>query len=396
MLFWLFAGLMTIVTALVVALPILRQHKGSQQDATSDLAVYRDQLKELDAEVARGILSASEAETSRTEISRRLLAADARQKSQAPPVSHAKSHGVKLGLFATLIVGAPLLYNAIGSPDVPDQPLSERTLKLTQAEAELQIAESGTQIARDLEAREQELLTRLQTALLERPDDLRGHRLLVQTLSSIGDFAGASAAQSDVIRILGENASADDYVEAAELMIFAAGGYVSPEANQSLAQALQLHPTDQRARYYSGVSMAQDGKPELAMRLWATLLSEGPADAPWKEPVRAQMLALSSSTGLPMPGQELRGPTQEEIKNASEMSDLERQDMIRGMVEGLSNRLANEGGTPEEWARLIRALGVLGDTDQAQAIYKEAQTTFAENRDGLATIADAARGLNLN
>jgi len=355
-LFWLFAGLMTIVTALVVALPILRQHKGSQQDATSDLAVYRDQLKELDAEVARGILSASEAETSRTEISRRLLAADARQKSQAPPVSHAKSHGVKLGLFATLIVGAPLLYNAIGSPDVPDQPLSERTLKLTQAEAELQIAESGTQIARDLEAREQELLTRLQTALLERPDDLRGHRLLVQTLSSIGDFAGASAAQSDVIRILGENASADDYVEAAELMIFAAGGYVSPEANQSLAQALQLHPTDQRARYYSGVSMAR----------------------------------------LPMPGQELRGPTQEEIKNASEMSDLERQDMIRGMVEGLSNRLANEGGTPEEWARLIRALGVLGDTDQAQAIYKEAQTTFAENRDGLATIADAARGLNLN
>ena len=60
------------------------------------------------------------------------------------------------------------------------------------------------------------------------------------------------------------------------------------------------------------------------------------------------------------------------------MSQDDRQEMIRGMVDRLAERLGTEGGSPAEWARLIGALGVLGDTQRAAAIWAEAQTVFAD------------------
>jgi cytochrome c-type biogenesis protein CcmH len=64
--------------------------------------------------------------------------------------------------------------------------------------------------------------------------------------------------------------------------------------------------------------------------------------------------------------------------------------MIRGMVEGLAARLADTGGPAEDWARLITALGVLGEQDRAGAIYAEARQAFGAEPQGLALIEDAA------
>ena len=73
------------------------------------------------------------------------------------------------------------------------------------------------------------------------------------------------------------------------------------------------------------------------------------------------------------------------------MSAEDRQEMILGMVNQLSDRLATEGGSAEEWARLIAALGVLGDTDRALAIRDEAEVVFADDDDALQIISAAAR-----
>jgi len=185
---------MTLLAALIVIYPIVSRRRETMQSSASDLAVYRDQLRELDGDVARGILSGDEAESSRTEISRRLLAADARQSSEAAPAPKASNRIATFGLALALIVGAPLLYSVIGAPGTPDRPLAERFTPIPQKEAEERFAQSGQQISRTLDAREIELLEQLREVLTERPDDLRGHRLLVQTLNSIEDFTGASAA----------------------------------------------------------------------------------------------------------------------------------------------------------------------------------------------------------
>ena len=72
------------------------------------------------------------------------------------------------------------------------------------------------------------------------------------------------------------------------------------------------------------------------------------------------------------------------------MTPEERQQMIRGMVEGLSQRLATEGGTAQEWARLIGAYGVLGETGKARQIWAEARETFAGRAQALEVLRAAA------
>ena len=78
------------------------------------------------------------------------------------------------------------------------------------------------------------------------------------------------------------------------------------------------------------------------------------------------------------------------------MTEDERQQMIRSMVEGLMERLANEGGSAEEFARLINALSVLGEMNRALAILDEARTSFADHPADLAVINEAARNAGLD
>jgi cytochrome c-type biogenesis protein CcmH len=77
------------------------------------------------------------------------------------------------------------------------------------------------------------------------------------------------------------------------------------------------------------------------------------------------------------------------------MDPAAREAMIRSMVEGLSDRLANEGGSASEWAQLIRAYGVLGEAATALPILEEARGAFAGNEAALAEIEAAARDAGL-
>ncbi len=86
----------------------------------------------------------------------------------------------------------------------------------------------------------------------------------------------------------------------------------------------------------------------------------------------------------------LPGPSASDVESAAGMSEDDRNEMIRGMVARLSDRLATQGGTVQEWSRLIGALGVLGDTDQARAIYQEAAQTFAGDAAALEQLTAAA------
>jgi cytochrome c-type biogenesis protein CcmH len=142
--------------------------------------------------------------------------------------------------------------------------------------------------------------------------------------------------------------------------------------------------------------MIQTGRPDLAFQVWDGLLRTSQPTDPWVLPIRAQIRDLAQIAGLidyTLPDMAAApaapGPTAEQMEAAAEMTPKERMEMIRGMVGGLSDRLATEGGPPEDWARLIGALGVLGETAQATAIADEAETVFAGNDAALSMIAEA-------
>ena len=94
---------------------------------------------------------------------------------------------------------------------------------------------------------------------------------------------------------------------------------------------------------------------------------------------------------MPTPGMPaLPGPDADAMAAAGEMTPEERQQMIDGMVKGLEDRLATQGGSPEEWARLIGALAVKGERDHAQEILTEARSKFAADPQALVVIDGAA------
>ena len=131
--------------------------------------------------------------------------------------------------------------------------------------------------------------------------------------------------------------------------------------------------------------------------IWQRLLADGPADAPWIAPIRLQIEDMAARAGeinftLP-PAADVAapGPSAADIAAAEDMSAEDRTEMIRGMVARLSDRLASEGGPPEDWARLIGSLGVLGDEAQAIAVYNNALEVFADDAAATETIRDGAR-----
>jgi cytochrome c-type biogenesis protein CcmH len=391
MVFWIAASGISLVVAAMIAGALIRLRDRASTSA-SDVQVYREQLRDVDRDLARGVLTEAEAEAVRTEVARRLLEADAaatRADALGEAPRAARLAGVALTAGA-VIAGALAIYGAIGAPGYPDLPLAERLAAADEARASRPgqaVAEAEAALSRppppEISDSFAELMTRLRAAVAERPDDLQGHVLLARNEAALGRFEEAITAQLRVIDIRGAEAEAGDFATLADMLILAAGGYVSPEAEGVLNQALTRDPANGTARYYTGLMFAQTGRPDVAFRIWRLLLEESDPEEPWVPPIRAQIGELAMIAGvdyvLPAEGAAPRGPSREDIEAAGEMSAADRMEMIRGMVASLSDRLATEGGPPEDWARLIRAHGVLGNRDAAAAIWSEAQQVFPDD-----------------
>lgn len=402
-LFWVIAAAVALGSLGLVFAPLLRGGAAAGGRAAYDARVFRDQLREIEADRARGILSDAEAEATRIEVSRRLIAAaDAAGAEEggarSPAAPSRRAAPIAVGL---LILAAGGLYAALGTPGLPDDPLrarlareaEERAKRPKQAEVEAMIAARG--LAPAIPARDEDvaLVERLEQVVTARPDDLEGQRLLARSLAALGRWPEARAAEEKVVALLGDRATGQDHVDLAELDVLAAGGYVSPEAEAALGRALTLDPANPVGRYYSGLALLQGGRPDLAYRLWSALLAEGPEDAPWAVAIRAEIGEVARMAGLPPPaGAEPApaGPGAAEVEAAGAMTPEARQGMIEGMVARLSDRLATGGGPPEDWARLIRALGVLGRREEAEAILAEARAKYAGDAAARAILDEAA------
>lgn len=388
MTFWILSAAMAVLVVIVLARALTRGAALETKAAAEyDLRVYRDQLAEVERDVKRGVVPPEDAARVRTEISRRILAADTAAQSGESDAQGPR--GIVIGAVAlVLVAGSLALYARMGQPGYGDLALADRIAFA----AEVRENRPAQQVAVDslppelgtpnLSEASAALLKRLRETVASRGDDLQGYQLLAQTEANLGNYTEAAKAQAEVLRLLGEKATAQDLGDYGELMVLAAGGYVSPEAEAVLREVLSRDREDGRARYFIGLMLLQTGRPDQTFRLWDGLLRRGPEDAPWINAIKAQIMDVSVLAGvdytLPQIGPGARkGPTADDIEAASEMTTADRMEMIGGMVAGLSDRLATEGGPPQDWARLITSLGVLGEQPRARAIFDNAMEVFA-------------------
>ncbi|GHE00347.1 cytochrome C [Defluviimonas sp. 20V17] len=399
--FWLAAAFMVAAVSALMLLALVRGRHRSDPAAAYDLQVYRDQLREVDKDLARGTMSEAEAQRVRTEVSRRVLGADrALAAPGGPRPAPRVASWIAGGVIVASLAGAFALYLRVGDPGRPDDPMAARLAESRKlavdrpSQAKIEALAAKSLIPPTPDPQYARLIDQLRAVVKQHPVDLKGQELLAQNEARLGHFIAAYHAQEAVIRIKGNAATAQDHAKLAELMVYAAARYVSPAAERQLNIALKMDPQNQTARFFMGVMMSQIGRPDIGFQIWETLLPQLPAGSPWIAPLRAQLPQMAELAGvryeLPPPKGVGPGPSVAQIDAAKDMTPAQRKDMIRGMVEGLAERLDTKGGTPQEWARLIRAYGVLGEAGKRDAALQRARADYKGNPPALQIIDAAA------
>lgn len=408
---WIVGAALVAIVGLALAAPMWRTRAGlaAPLGPARDVAVYRDQLRGIEADAAAGRLGAEEAARLRAEVGRRLLEADRAERRATPAAAPAATGPGRLVLslalagLAAVLAGALALYGWLGAPDMPDAPRSARleaaqaryAARPSQVEAEAAAPRPpvpAPQAPQDF----LDLMEQLRARMAETPEP-RGLRMLADYEARLGNLAAAQDAFRRLIALEPGAASADDHVGLATLMIETAGGLISPEAEAEIDAALASDPRHPQARFLLGLLYGQTGRPDRTFEIWRGLLEEGPPGAPWLGPIRQSIAELAWLAGDPgyQPPAAAPGPDAGAIAAAEAMTPEDRAAMIAGMVAGLEDRLAREGGSAEEWARLVTALSVQGESARAGAILAEARGLFAEDAQALATLAQAAREAGL-
>ena len=365
LMFWLLAGLLCVVTVAALLATGVAQTMQPLIRSEGALAIYKDQLAELERDVASGSLGNSEAESQRIEVSRRLLLAS-REQVQTEPY---KSRFPKaLVLVVPLLAAA--LYWQLGHYNMPDVPRAER------------LAAADTSNSNDFNA----MIARVEAQLDKQPDDVEGWKLLVPNYLTMGRFGDAANAMAQIIRISGPTSVL--YADMGEAMVYGNNGLMTAQSVAIFDEALKLDKNNAKALFYRGIGLSQEGKSAEAKATFQNLLANAPANAPWKQAVEQQLAKLDPNGAAPKIGAG-------EMQNAEGMKPEERVAMIRGMVDGLDEKLKSNAQDIEGWLRLIRARTVLGDADKATAALATARATFATNAVDMKRIEDLAQELKL-
>lgn len=368
MVFWLIIVLMTAAAIFAVLWPLSRDPKTVRSG--SEIAVYEDQIDEIERDRKSGLIGDAEAEAARVEVSRRLLAAaDAGATVEGLPVSTWPRRAAAAAALIALPIGAGGFYLSTGSPNLPDQPLAAR---MTEPSEHRSIANLIVQVEQHLE---------------RNPVDARGWEVLAPIYLRLGRHADAVKARRNILRISGANAERE--ADLGEALTAQAQGVVTAEAKAAFERALAHDAKEVKARFFMGLAAEQDGKREEAAKAWRELIAQAPPGANWTGFVRE---ALARVEGKPAAE---RGPGVDDAKAASELTDEQRAQMIRGMVDRLAERLKADGSDLEGWLRLVRAYTVLGERDRASAAASDARKALASEPDKMRELDEALKGLGI-
>lgn len=384
---WLLLAIMTAGAIGLMIWPLMRRHRPGADRADYDIEVYKDQLAEVERDQARGVLGETETEAARTEIARRMLAADAARVGgpDAPPPGAPSLGASPWAAVVALAVAVPLaafaIYLSLGAPGEPDRPLAGREAERQQASGD---------VPSDMVERVEALAARLR----ENPGDLDSWAFLARSYFVLERYEEAAAAYRHV---LAQTEPTPDLLSAlGESIVHARGGIVTEEATGIFVRVRALRPGEPGARYYLGLAEVQAGRLREGLVMWSALERDTRTDAPWLESLRASIRSLAADLDVDpetvLTAREetsVPGPGREEVEAAAEMSGDERQEMIRAMVARLSARLEEEPDDLEGWMMLARSHTVLGDLDASAQAYARAAALAPGDIDVLSAQAEA-------
>ena len=367
---WFALAFMTAAALLCVAWPLLLPGRRATT-GTTDVAFYRQQLSELDADVDRGILRPADVEATRIELGRRLIHAS--DLSGAPFTEGRRRTVAAIAASLFVLALAAGLYGRLGRPDLPDAPLVAR-------------GGGNTDFA--------SALARIEAHVAANPDDGRGLEIMAPIYAKLGRFDDAARTYRGIIRVLGP--TPERSAALGQALVMAADGVVTQDARAAFDAALKGDPAMPQARFFTGLSALQDGDKAKARAIWTALVAEAPPEAPYTAIVRQRIADLDGAgPGAPSATGQAGTAMPAGAAAVATLPADQRQAAIRGMVEGLAARLTADGRDGEGWLRLVRAYRVLGEQGKAQKALADARRSMAGDPQVLGRLDQLARELGL-
>lgn len=348
-----------------------RRAPADELDADADVFVYADQLSQIDADRAKGLLTDAEAESARAEVGRRLLARAAVSGKENTAGSQGSS---RLEVVATVAIPvmALALYVGLGSPGLPDVPHAGR---------------SESEAARDgVEA----MIARVEERLRAAPEDGNGWDVIAPIYLRMERYGQAAEAFANANRLLGETPKR--LAGFAQAEILANNGVVNANAKIAAERLLAIEPGRLDARLWLALAKEQDGLFNDALTDYRALLTAPQMTTAMISAVETRIAAVERlARGETIePGQE---PPRSTDRGPPAPSD--QQAMIESMVARLANRLQSDGNDPAGWIQLMRSYKVMGRDGDAMKALQDARKALAGADSSLAQVNTAAAELGI-
>lgn len=266
--FWIVAGLFVVVAVLLVVPPLLRSSSGGRvSSSAANIAIHRDQLRELEADLRAGTLSAELYEQARREIEARLL--EDLSRPDAAAVQRQKWRGTAIALALAIPLCAVGLYFIVGNPQA-----------LSPADAD---ATSHGVSAQQIQA----MISRLTERLKANPDDGQGWVMLGRSYGVLGRFDEAASAYANAIERLPDNA--DVLADYADILGMTQGGRLQGKPETIIERALKVDPDNPKALALAGTVAFEKKDYRTAVNYWERLLRLAPQDNEFARSVSASI-----------------------------------------------------------------------------------------------------------
>jgi cytochrome c-type biogenesis protein CcmH len=359
-----FIGSAALLTLLVVAWlvwPLLR--KPNTNGISSDklnAAIHRDQLLALEADLARGVISPQDFETTRDELQLRLL--DDTESYEATSEQKKAGFWKPKRTAAAVALSLPVLalgiYLQLGTPaainPVAQAPVDEQQIK--------------------------QMIDTLAAKLKDNPDNPKGWAMLARSYKVVGRFEEAQQAFEKAGAIV--NADPDLLVDYAELLGIQAGNKLDGKPQQMIDEALRLNPEHPMGLMMAGVAAYEHADYKNAITRWEKLLSLMPPESADAQQIQANIADARAKGGLP--GAESNKLPPVPAGAAAGMTP----EKINEMVDRLAARLKDNPDDLTGWARLARAYKVQGRLDEAANAYAKTGKLMETDADLLTQYAD--------
>lgn len=387
-------AVLTAAATAAVLMPLFRS-RTTVTESASEVAIYRDQLEEIERDVERGVLPESEAKPARTEIARRLL-----QASEAEEDGAGSEPQRRRAAFIVAIIIVPLVcvagYLALGQPGTEDRPFDARMADPDPSDVFL-VQEIVATVFQNPEGFNVDGVRALvDEAIRINP----GHPSLWEALALVAlmqsrpDDVVMAYDRYIVIRGTQDGTAVQLGAFLAQNAFFMNAG-ANPPVEALADRLLLLNPSDRGAQIFKGLALTERGELEAAEELWVAMLAEEPPEgAEWADIARSQLAELRGETPPEepaVPGAELLAPQPEAPDAAAAPGFTEAELLqINAMVDRLATRLAEEPNDAAGWAQLIRSYIVLEREEDAAAALATARDLFTGNAEALALIEEAA------